>query len=77
MSIIPLSLMQMGSEGEVVDVKGGWGMVRKLEAMGIRKGVRIRKLSTQPMRGPVFVQAGNTRVAIGFGMAQRILVAIK
>lgn len=77
MSIIPLPLMQVGSEGEVVDVKGGWGMVRKLEAMGIRKGVRIRKLSTQPMRGPVFVQAGNTRVAIGFGMARRILVAIK
>jgi len=67
----------VGSEGEVVDVKGGWGMVRKLEAMGIRKGVIIRKLSTQPMRGPVFVQAGNTRVAIGFGMARRIIVAIK
>lgn len=76
MSIIPLPLMQVGAEGEVVDVKGGWGMVKKLEAMGIRKGVKIKKLSAQPMRGPIFVQAGNTKVAIGFGMARRILIAI-
>ena len=76
MSVITLPTMQAGEKGEVVGIQGGWGMLRKLEALGIRKGVKVKKLSAQPMRGPVFVQTGNTKVAIGFGMARRILVAI-
>ena len=66
--------MGAGQSGTIIDVKGGHGIKTKLEAMGIRLGVRITKVSGQIMRGPVIVRAGNTQVAIGFGMARKIFI---
>jgi ferrous iron transport protein A len=58
----------------VVEILGGYGMVRRLETLGIRVGVRITKLSAQFMHGPIVIQVNNTQAAIGFGMARRIVV---
>ena len=49
-------------------------MTRRLDALGIRVGETITKVSSQWMRGPVLVRHGNTDVAIGYGMAQKIMV---
>lgn len=74
MELVALTQLRAGESGVVVEIQGGWGMVRRLETLGIRVGVRIRKLSAQLMRGPVVVQVNNTQAAIGFGMARRIVV---
>ncbi|NIN36743.1 MAG: hypothetical protein GTO60_17285, partial [Gammaproteobacteria bacterium] len=37
-------------------------------------GLRVTKVSSMFMRGPVTVQLGNSQVAIGFGMANRIII---
>ncbi len=71
---IDLTQMRAGECGKIVELHGGRGMILKLEAMGIRQGVKITKISSQIMRGPVIVKVGNTQVAIGFGMARRVLV---
>ena len=71
---VPLSRMDAGQSGKVVQIQGGQGMVDRLGALGIRPGRRITKISSMFMRGPVTVQVGNARVAIGFGMAKRIVV---
>jgi len=76
MALIDLTQMKSGDTATVKSIKGGLGMVRKLETLGIRPGVRIKKVSAQFMRGPVIVRTGNTQVAIGFGMARRVLVEI-
>lgn len=60
--------------GRVVDIRGGRGMMNRLQAMGIRPGKKITKVSSMFMRGPVTIEVDNFRVAIGFGMAGRILV---
>jgi ferrous iron transport protein A len=52
-------------------------MVNRLNALGIRPGKKITKVNSMLMRGPVTVQLGSTRLAIGFGMANRILVEIE
>ncbi len=72
-----LSQMYPGQSGRVVRVDGGVGLVNRLSAMGIRPGRRITKVSSMLMRGPVTVQLGSTRLAIGFGMASRILVELE
>ena len=72
MAHIDLTQMGAGKSGKVVDVQGGRGMLLKLEALGIRPGVVITKVSGQIMRGPVVVRLGNTQVAIGFGMKLKI-----
>ncbi len=52
-------------------------MMSKLENMGIKIGSEIKKVSQQLMNGPVVISYGNTRVAVGRGMAQRIMVEVE
>ena len=77
MAHIDLTLMRAGQRGQVVKIRGGFGIRRKLEALGIRQGVEITKVSAQIMRGPVIARVGNTQVAMGFGMARHIIVAVE
>jgi ferrous iron transport protein A len=51
-------------------------LVRRLNSMGVRPGLRITKVSSMFMRGPVTVRVGQTQLALGFGMARRILVEL-
>jgi ferrous iron transport protein A len=67
-----LTTMIAGQKGRVVAIEGG--MTARLEGLGIRLGVEIIKISNQIMHGPVIVRIGSTQVAIGFGMARRIIV---
>ena len=76
MTTIDLSQMRAGQTGKIMSFDGGRGLVKRLESMGIRCGVKITKVSGQIMRGPIIVRVGNTQVAIGFGIARKILVKI-
>lgn len=42
--------------------------------MGIRPGVNLVKVAEQLFGGPVVVQVGNAQMAVGFGMAKKIIV---
>jgi ferrous iron transport protein A len=74
--IVTLRQMQSGQSGKVVQIQGGFGLVNRLSALGIRPGKRITKVSSMLMRGPVTIQLGNTQVALGFGMANKIIVEL-
>ena len=69
--------MRRGQTGIVVQINAGHGMVRRLEVMGVRLGVKITKRSAQLLRGPVTVQVGRTELALGFGIAQRVMVEVQ
>jgi ferrous iron transport protein A len=69
--------MQQGEEGIIVGIQGGRALYQRLSAMCIRPGVRLRKLSGSFLRGPVTVQIGNARTALGFGMAAKIFVEVE
>jgi len=71
-----LAGMQIGLSGVVVQIQGGHGLVNRLNALGIRPGKRITKLSSMLMRGPVTIEVDRAQVAIGFGMARRIIVEL-
>ena len=75
--LVTLHQMQSGQSGKVVQIQGGHRMVNRLSALGIRPGKEITKLSSMLMRGPVTVQSGSTRLAIGYGMTNRILVELE
>jgi ferrous iron transport protein A len=51
-------------------------MATRLQALGIMPSKRITKVSSVFMRGPVVVEVDRAQVAIGFGMASRIIVAL-
>jgi len=73
---LTLAQMRTGQSGTVVGVKGGMGLIRRLDALGIRPGVKVTKISAALFRGPVTIRVGNAQVALGFGMAKRIVVEV-
>lgn len=74
--IISLAQMRSGQKGKIVEINGGVGLARKLNALGIRTGKEITKISEQFMKGPVLLQQNRTQAAVGFGMASKVLVEI-
>ena len=74
---ISLANMRSGQNGRIVKIDGGGGMTHRLDALGLRVGRQIQKVSRQLMRGPIIVSHGNTRAAVGFGVAQKIWVEIE
>lgn len=75
--IISIADMRHDQTGIVVQINAGYGLVRRLETMGICHGVTITKRSAQLLRGPVTVQVGRAELALGFGIAQRIMVEVR
>jgi len=71
---VTLTRMAAGQSGTIVHIEGGYGMADRLAALGIRPGKRITKVSSLFMRGPVTIEVDRVQVAIGFGMARRVLV---
>jgi ferrous iron transport protein A len=72
--LLTLRQMRSGQSGLVVRIDGGAGLASRLSALGLRPGKKVTKVSSMLMRGPVTVQIGTMRVAIGFGMAGKIVV---
>jgi ferrous iron transport protein A len=73
---LTLGQMDAGQTGTVIRILGGRGLTRRLEALGIRAGKKITKISSMLFRGPVTLKVDQTQAAIGFGMANKILVEI-
>ncbi|ACL69264.1 FeoA family protein [Halothermothrix orenii] len=73
---VSLNKLKQGETGTVVRLIGGHSFKSKLDALGIREGKKITKIGGMIMKGPVTVKVGNTRIAIGNGMADKIIVEI-
>jgi ferrous iron transport protein A len=71
---IPLSSMQSGSKGVIAKIEGGHGLINRLNALGIRPNKRITKISSMMMRGPVTINMDGMQLALGFGMAKRVII---
>jgi len=73
---VPVSRMKSGQSGKITSIQGGPGIASRLSALGIRQGQTVTKISSMLLRGPITVQAGQTRIAIGYGMANKIFVEL-
>jgi ferrous iron transport protein A len=74
MGILPLTDLPAYVDGTVVVLDGGRGLQARLRSLGIVEGKRLRKLSDIGRRGPVVVLIERTQVAIGYGIARRVMV---
>jgi ferrous iron transport protein A len=73
---VTLVQMQRGQSGIVVQIQGGHGVANRLGALGIIPGKRITKISSMIMRGPITIEVDRVQVAIGFGMANKVIVEL-
>ena len=76
-NIKTLSQMHPGETGVIVEVQGGRGFIKRLEDLGLRKGKKITKLSSQILRGPQVVKIDNIQIALGKGVSSKILVKLE
>lgn len=73
---VSLVQMEVGKSGKIVELHGGQEISLKLGNLGIRIGEEIKKISQQALHGPIVVEIGKSQVAIGFGMATKVLIKI-
>lgn len=69
-----LAQIKQGDTRTIIDIQGGRGVIKRLESLGVRCGVRITKISSQLMRGPITIKVGNSQIALGYGMAKKIIL---
>jgi len=68
--------MHSGYSGVVVEIQGGFGLISRLNPLGIMPGKKITKVSSMLGQGPVTVEVDRAQLAIGFGMANKIMVKL-
>lgn len=66
-----LSQLRVGETARIVAVTGGRGLKQKLSLRGLKEGKVLRVVSTH---GPVTVEIDRNVIAMGRGMAQKVVV---
>lgn len=74
---IPLTDMNNGEAGNIVELLGGSSLADRLMALGIRSGVKITKISESFFHGPVVIQISNNQTALGHGISYKIIVEVE
>ncbi|MEM4721425.1 MAG: FeoA family protein [Candidatus Methanomethylicaceae archaeon] len=72
--LVPLLELPEGSEAEVVFLVGGRGLISRLCSLGITPGTVVKLLRRAPIGGPLELSVRSTKVAIGRGVASKVLV---
>lgn len=70
--LFPVTSLDEGQEGTIKLLSGGEGLTGRFASMGIMPGARIKVL--RKSRGQIIILASDTRVALGKGQAEKILV---
>ncbi|MBW1678977.1 MAG: ferrous iron transport protein A [Deltaproteobacteria bacterium] len=70
---MPLTMALPGEEFTLLLINGGRGIKLRLYSMGLTPGVKLKVLNNGAP-GPFLLSVRDFRVAIGYGMAKKIIV---
>ncbi|MEA3327026.1 MAG: FeoA family protein [Chloroflexota bacterium] len=71
----PLSMAAVGEEVRLERIHGGEAVLKRLTALGLTPGVELSVV--QDSGGPLLLSVRDSRIALGRGMAHRIMVSLK
>jgi ferrous iron transport protein A len=73
---MPTTLDQVyeNRKGKVIDIRGGPGIRQRLSQMGIHPGDITTMLRYGALRGPILIEIHGSQVALGRGIASKIIV---
>jgi ferrous iron transport protein A len=71
---VALTDVREGERSVIVLALGGLRMVRRLAEMGLTPGTEVRVVRSAPMRGPIEIFVRGVSLALGRGIAARVLV---
>ncbi|RLE50648.1 MAG: ferrous iron transport protein A [Candidatus Methanomethylicota archaeon] len=72
--VIPLAALKPGDKAVVVAIVGGPGLIRRLADLGLTPGTEVEMSRRGVLRGPIEVYVRGVRLALGFGVASKVLV---
>jgi len=73
-----VSLLELakGQSAKIVAIEGGEASQAKLKNLGLRQGVTVKKIRDMFTHGPIIVKAGQTEIALGRGMAAKVILEL-
>jgi len=71
--LFPLSMATVGERVRIIEIRGGKGKTHRLVSMGIHRGEEALVMNSGSP-GPFIVAVGDTRIALGRGMAHAVMV---
>jgi Fe2+ transport system protein FeoA len=85
---IPLTALKAGETATVVSIDavfgrgrgrrwGRWGFEKRLMDMGLTPGTKVTVVKSAPFHGPIEILVRGSRLALGRGVAERILVEVE
>jgi DtxR family Mn-dependent transcriptional regulator len=82
---VPLTTLRDGETGVLTYIEAGHGrghgrgggFEKRLMDMGLTPGTRVTVVKSAPFHGPLEILVRGSRLALGRGMAERILVEIE
>jgi len=75
-NLISLLELRKGERGVIVSIKGGRGVIQRLSDMGLTPGTEV-SITNSVSFGPVEISVRGSKLAIGRGIAMKILVERK
>ena len=73
-NVMPLPMAAPGKKIRIFSLEGGRGMQERLTGMGLGPGSEI-EVVRKGSPGPFIIAVKETRLAVGTGMARRIMVS--
>ncbi|MDP2928438.1 MAG: FeoA family protein [Candidatus Omnitrophota bacterium] len=77
MKKISLAQLKSSHKGRIAEILGGGNLQNKLANMGVHKGKEVTKLSHIGLQGPVVIRAGRSILALGHGVATKVMVEME
>lgn len=75
-NLMTLIQVKTGQTVRIKHFKGGVSLEHKLRQLGLVPGESARVLRQAPLGGPILVEVGGRSIALGRGVASRVVVEV-
>jgi len=75
--LVPIALVREGEVVRIAGLTGGMGVRRKMIDLGLAPGVIVNVVRNSFYGGPLILEYGGTKLAIGRGLAGKILAEVE
>jgi ferrous iron transport protein A len=73
--MMPLAMVSPGEEARLISIRGGRRMRKRLADLGLNLGMTVRVIQRDRHR-PLILAVKDARLALGRGMAHKIMVEL-
>jgi len=73
---LTLVKLKEGENAEITNICAGWMATKRLADLGLTPKTKIKVLRKTAIQGPIEIEVRGTRLALGRGLASKVLVKL-